>query len=138
MSRSETSQNSKHGKKKIKKKRGPPADEETLFTMINELRMQMGLHELKVNNNFAPMATTIINDESPMIEEADFVVMSLMYFWDSFDGKQSAKSLLEKWMNEPNRRPVVLAPGKYGKLLIQETEDEAYSYIVLIVASIYR
>lgn len=138
MSRSDDLQNSGSGKKKIKKKHGPPADEDTLFQMINDLRATMGLHQLKPNHGFADMTDAILKDEVPLIDEQEFVVTSLLTFWDMFDGKQSAASLIAKWMKEPNRRPVLLASGKHGKVVIEYNEEDQSGFVVLIIASIFH
>jgi hypothetical protein len=110
------------------------ATEETLISLVNSLRGSMKLKPLKPMPGLEEMARRIQMNEDIAQRDSNFVLLSLLSLVDHFEGEESAPQLVAKWMNEPERRPVLLAPGSriYVKLDPQE------KVVVLLVAEFYH
>lgn len=124
-----------------------PATEESIFKAINELRKNMQLPSLKWKPEFQMITEHYAETgEFPNLEEKDFITLSKFCFRDSFDG-QTTNELLEAWLGDPSKRPVLLAPGNYGlvsKIEFQPEEEDGEDtmvqdvYLVVLVVSVYR
>ena len=76
-------------KRRHHKEREPAADEETLFNLINELRKQCGLQEIKTQPGIKEYASMLINNfEEANLENEAYVIMSNLSFSDEFDNQK--------------------------------------------------
>jgi hypothetical protein len=64
----------------------------------------------------------------------NYAVMSFLSLVDDFDGKISGPDLIKKWMSEPNRRPVILGPGKLGYVAFAGDPLK----VIVMVASLFH
>ena len=120
------------GRKKTKVK-VTPADSEGLFEAINNLRLNFHLPALKTQTAFQEYATNLILDYSKADLNADNCVpMSNLSFYEEFDGKMSNEQLIQKWLKESNKRPVLFGPGKQGAVVFVEAQDVIYISVVVL------
>lgn len=124
------------GKKKSKKSRQPAADRDTLFQMVNQLRSAFNLPEIKTQEIVDQYATDIFNNGGINFEANNAVLLSDYHFSELFDGKSSSQQLIQKWLNDSSRRPVLFAPGNKGTISFFDTEDGIY--ILMVVLSIFH
>lgn len=120
------------------------ATEEDIFKNINSLRESMKLPKLKWKADLATLTEHYAETREFMdIEEHGFITLSKFCFLDRFDG-QTTEQLLEAWLADPSKRPVILAPGNYGlvsrvEFQNEEEEDgEPEVVLVVLVVSVYR
>ena len=72
--------------------------------------------------------------------QADFVVLSQFCFTDLFFG-QTIDEMIEAWLLDSSKRPVLFGPGNYGIVTIvddPEIQDEGTQVIVVYIASVYK
>ncbi|OHS93816.1 hypothetical protein TRFO_02335 [Tritrichomonas foetus] len=101
--------------------------------MINELRQQCKLTPIKSQQGIDDYATMLVTDyQSADLNNDAYVIMSNMSFVEEFDGKTSAAELIQKWMGEPNRRPVLFAPGKQGSVQFVDLDGQIYISVVVV------
>ena len=118
MSRAEPGSPSTSHKRRVKKYRYPPAKPEELAEVVNDIRGEMGLKPLKM---------------------AKEVGQILAAYLDGEDGVASTPDLIEKWMDDPSRRPVLLGPGnKIWIETVKSEEEEGGDRIYVAVASIFH
>jgi hypothetical protein len=149
--RSQRDDLSTRNRRRVKKERYPPVDAETLFDGINELRRGMGVNHIRKKPEFEALkdklqddpATRdkVIEDMRIMPDQCDedrpFIALSVFSVFDVVDNKMSTFDLLNRWMNDPSKRPVLLAPATHGYVDCEEM-DENDKQVCFIVAYIYK
>jgi hypothetical protein len=135
----------------VKKERFPPANQEDVFTGVNEIREGAHLSPLVPRPGLAELKDDLQShgeDRDRGIErlrlippdpsgKGGSVAISLLSAFDVVDEKMSTFELLGRWMAHPGKRPVLLAPGNYGYVEFEEQENGTRR-ICLIVAYIYE
>ena len=120
-------------KRRHHKEREPAADEEKLFNLINELRKQCGLQEIKTQPGIKEYASMLINNfEEANLENEAYVIMSNLSFSDEFDNQTSAADYIKKWLGDPGKRPVLFGPGNHGAVVFVEQGDAVYISVVVV------
>lgn len=119
-----------------------PTLEESVFNAINKIRMKMQLQKLHWQKDFAVFAENYAKnlDFCTFDLQADFVVLSQFCFTDFFFG-QPVDEMIETWLLDSSKRPVLLGPGNYGIVTIvddPEIQDEGTQIIVVYIASVYK
>jgi hypothetical protein len=137
--------------RRVKKVRFPPANERDVFQAINEVRESIGLSPLELQPQFSNLKG-LLQDPTDRREEAiqslrdlpedlsskhGRVGLSLLSAFDILDEKMSTYDVIGRWMADPGKRPVVLAPGNYGYVGFEETQNMARR-VCLIVAYVYK
>jgi hypothetical protein len=138
-------------RRRVKKERYPPADPQTVFAGINEIRDSMGLTVLQLKESFQTLMGTLMGppiDRDTTIgalrvipEEptgrGGFLALSLLSAFDIVDDKMSTYDLLNRWIADPSKCPVVLAPANFGYVDCTELGHGSRRFC-LITAFIYK
>lgn len=120
------------GKKRSKKQKQPAADRDTVLQIINQLRATFNLPEIKTQGPIDEYASDILTNPNAYFEAQDLVLLSDYHFCELFDGKSSSQQLVQKWLNDSGRRPVIFAPGKMGTVVFIDTEEGTYISVVVL------
>ena len=118
------------------------ATPDSVFKAINDIRMKMQLPKLHWQKDFARFADKYArNLEFCLFDlNTDFVILSQFCFRDLFYG-QTTDDLIESWLIDNSKRPILLAPGNYGIVTIVDDPDkegDGSQAIVVYIASICR
>lgn len=124
------------GRKKQKKQRQPAADRDSVFQIVNQLRATFNLPEIKTQEAVEQYANEIYSNPNAFFDSPNVVLLSDYHFLELFDGKSSSQQLVQKWLNDSGKRPIIFAPGKKGTISFIDSEDG--TYIVMVVLSIFH
>ncbi|KAK8890828.1 hypothetical protein M9Y10_028027 [Tritrichomonas musculus] len=136
MERKHSSSHSGKRKSKREKNRQPAADRDSLLQQINQVRTYFNLPEIKVQQGMDDYAGVILSDPNPFLDVEGYVILSDYHFYERFDGKSSPQQLVQRWLNDSGKRPVLFAPGKRGTAVFLDTEDGPY--VVVAVISLFH
>ena len=138
MSRAEPGSPSTSHRRRVKKYRYPPAKPEELAEVVNDIRGEMGLKPLKMAKEVGQILAAYLDGEE-LKGGNNFVILSFLTLSDNWDGVASTPDLIEKWMDDPSRRPVLLGPGnKIWIETVKSEEEEGGDRIYVAVASIFH
>lgn len=113
------------------------ASPDAILELINSIRTQTNLPEILPQDDIIKYAKTLSSNK-PMKwkDNGKYVSISNMNFTDLLDEKRSSSLIVTSWMNSSSRRPVILAPGKYGAVVF--TENNGKSYVSVVVMSFFH
>lgn len=138
MSRAEPGSPSTSHRRKVKKYKYPPAKPEEIVEVVNAIRGEMGLKPLKMDKGLGGILGFYLSGEEKLSSD-NYVVLSFLTLSDNWDGVASTPDLIEKWMDDPSRRPVLLGPGnKIWVETVESEEEEGGDKIWVAVASIFH
>jgi hypothetical protein len=127
---SETESSKPRKKKKIIYE---PAQTPHVVMGINEIRRKLKLTILKEKRDLNQMVPEIERGHEIQLVTPGFVLLSLLSFIDVFDRETSTPDLLNKWMADPSRRPVILGAGDYMYIEISERDENTRKAVVIVV-----
>ena len=116
---------------KKSKKRSPPADTPTLFQAIQDLRKSLGLTPLRNQLQWKQNLDNMLNDNLPkeVMEQLTCVILSRMYFKEKFKN-ESINTLLDRWLKDPGKRAVLLAPGNYSYISMEQNQINVIIFFI--------
>ncbi|OHT06041.1 hypothetical protein TRFO_05682 [Tritrichomonas foetus] len=118
-----------------------PVDADELFKKIRHIRNKLQLQKLAKNKTLEIVAEELIQNETlaPIDErKMNYVTLSILSILDTFKN-ESTEQLIDRWLADANKRPVVLGVGNYAALHIEyDNEEHSSGKVALIVAMIYR
>jgi hypothetical protein len=93
--------------------RADPSD--ALFRKISQVRRLMGLPKLRPDPTAAALALKYAETgvEPPPPSTPKYTVISYVTFRERYSGAP-VEALLDAWLWDPSKRPVLLAPGNIG------------------------
>ena len=113
----------------------PAALTKTCLKIINQMRTDFNLPEIAELVPLNAYARNLLSDDpakSKWEDEESYVSISNMHFTEVYDGKKSPNELVSEWMMNPNRRPVLLSPGKYGGVAFYDSHGIFYVSVVIM------
>ncbi|EAY02182.1 hypothetical protein TVAG_213820 [Trichomonas vaginalis G3] len=120
---------------KFKKAKGEPANQQTLFQVINKFRIEFGQEPIQLDNRLSEYVTKLINSNDTNISlENIFVVQSGHFVYDFND--ESPLQLIRNWIKEQDFIEVLMAPATIGYLDIVRLDDQSRK-IIFIYAYLY-
>jgi hypothetical protein len=99
-----------------------PQQSEELFKRIRQVRQLMGLPMLRPDPGFRSLAAKFAETgvEPLPLDDSKRIVISRLCFRERYAG-ETAETLLDAWLWDPTKRPVLLGPGNVGATHIAGT-----------------
>lgn len=120
-----------HGKGRKSRSTGP---ENLIFDEINKVRTAlMGKdNTMKWQKGFSDMAVHwAVAGEQMQVGEDGFVMLSSLVFSEDYPEDMPPEELVQKWLLDPSKRPIVLAPANYGVVALPDVPDKGRCVAVM-------
>lgn len=109
------------------------SDPENILEVINAIRAQNKLPEISTQEVITKYAKSLSSSRPIKWKDSDsYVTISNMNFTELLDERRTSNQLVSFWMNNSNKRSVILAPGKYGSVVFSEHKGNTYVSVVIM------
>lgn len=123
--------------RKVKKVRSLPATPDELLQIVNIVRGSMNVKDIKQDMITKQLALEYLNGERDLAKYySDDVILSCLALKELWDGKSSSSDIVNRWLDDPGKCPVLFAPGDQGFLDVLEKDGK--EYLVMIVMSVFQ
>lgn len=126
--------------KRVKRVKCQPPTPTELTQVVNVIREAMGVTPFKTERVLEQVAQLHLNglEDVSQLFDQKYVLLSFLSIREEWDGKSGLPEIVNRWMDDPSKRPVLLAPGDKGYLGIMQKEGEEKQYLVFVVMSMFK